>query len=120
MIEKKSYKTDYKTDDTTDKTTESRPRRDHSLTPDGRPKHTPRLLGKSYFQRKKGCPFSGPRGREIDYKDVRTLSRFISDTGKILPRHVSGVSASKQRELAQAIKRARMLALLPYTNRNQY
>lgn len=109
-----------KTTENTDKSAESRPRRDPNLTPDGRLKHNPRLLGKSYFQRKKGCPFSGPRGRTIDYKDVRTLSRFISDTGKILPRHVSGVSSGKQRELARAIKRARMLALLPYTNRNQY
>ncbi|MFZ2620569.1 MAG: 30S ribosomal protein S18 [Alphaproteobacteria bacterium] len=88
------------------------------MLPDGRQKHIPRLLGKSYFQRKKACPFSGPRGREIDYKDVKTLGRYLSDYGKILPSHITGVSAIKQRELSQAIKRARTLALMPYTNAN--
>ncbi|MDD9911468.1 MAG: 30S ribosomal protein S18 [Alphaproteobacteria bacterium] len=77
------------------------------------------MLGKSYFQRRKSCPFSGPKARPIDYKDARMLGRYISDFGKILPRHITGVSAKKQRELALAIKRARMLALLPYTTRNQ-
>ena len=94
--------------------------RDRNLTSDGRQKHQPRLLGKSYFQRKKGCAFSGPRAQKIDYKDVRLLSRYVSDYGKILPRHITGVSAQKQRELANAIKRARVLALLSYTTRNQY
>lgn len=81
--------------------------------------HTPKLLGKSYFQRKKGCPFSGPRGQKIDYKNTRLLTRFVSDYGKILPRHITGVSAKKQRELATAIKRARVLALMTYTGRNE-
>lgn len=78
----------------------------------------PRLLGKPYFQRKKSCPFSGPKALPIDYKDVRTLSRFISPYGKILPSHITGVSTRKQRELAAAIKRARHLGLLPYASRN--
>lgn len=78
-------------------------------------KYTPKLLGKAYFQRRRGCPFSGPKAPKIDYKDVRMLSKYLSDYGKILPRHITGVCAAKQRELAQAIKRARMLALLPYT-----
>ncbi len=82
-------------------------------------KHVPKLLGKAYFQRKKACPFSGSRARQIDYKDVKTLSRFVSDYGKILPSHITGVNAKKQRELTTAIKRARMLALLPYSSRNQ-
>lgn len=81
--------------------------------------HTPRLLGKSYFQRKKGCPFSGPRAQTIDYKNTRILTRFVSDYGKILPRHITGVSSKKQRELAVAIKRARVLALMTYTGRNE-
>ena len=98
---------------------EEREPRPPRLTPDGRPEHVPNLLGKSYFQRKKACPFSGPRAKMIDYKDTRLLGRFISDTGKILPRHITGVSAKKQRELAVAIKRARMLALLPFTTLNQ-
>jgi small subunit ribosomal protein S18 len=92
---------------------EGRPERE------GRPgaKYTPKLLGKSYFQRKKGCPFSGPKAPKIDYKDVRMLVRYVSDFGKIMPRHLSGVSAIKQRELAMAIKRARMLGLMGFTNK---
>ena len=77
-------------------------------------KYTPKLLGKSYFQRKKGCPFSGPKAPKIDYKDVRLLQRYLSDYGKMLARHTTGVSAVKQRELSKAILRARMLALLPF------
>lgn len=77
-------------------------------------RYQPKLLGKSYFQRKKGCPFSGPKAPKIDYKDVRLLQRYLSDYGKMLARHTSGVSSVKQRELSQAVKRARMLALLPY------
>jgi small subunit ribosomal protein S18 len=77
-------------------------------------RYQPKLLGKAYFQRKKGCPFSGPKAPKIDYKDVRLLQRYLSDYGKMLPRHISGVCAAKQRELALAIKRARMMALLPF------
>jgi SSU ribosomal protein S18P len=51
---------------------------------------------------------------KIDYKDVRLLSRFLSERGKIVPSRITAVSAKKQRELARAIKRARFLALLPY------
>ncbi|PIZ32049.1 MAG: 30S ribosomal protein S18 [Alphaproteobacteria bacterium CG_4_10_14_0_8_um_filter_53_9] len=80
-------------------------------------RYTPKLLGKSYFQRKKGCPFSGPKAPKIDYKDVRLLQRYVSEYGKILPRHLSGVCAGKQRELATAIKRARMLALMPFAGK---
>jgi len=67
--------------------------------------------------RRKTCPFSGPNALKIDYKDVDLLNKFTSDGGKIIPRRISSVSLKKQRELAQAIKRARFLALLPYTNR---
>lgn len=80
-------------------------------------KVSPRLLGKPYFQRKKSCPFSGPKAHKIDYKDARMLGRFVSDFGKILPCHITGVSHQKQRVLAKAIKRARHLALLPYSDR---
>ncbi|MDR3187061.1 MAG: 30S ribosomal protein S18 [Holosporaceae bacterium] len=63
--------------------------------------------------KKKACPFeSGVM--KIDYKDPRTLQKFISENGKIMPCRVSMVSARKQRALALAIKRARYLALLPY------
>ncbi|HEY7749024.1 MAG TPA: 30S ribosomal protein S18 [Aestuariivirgaceae bacterium] len=67
-----------------------------------------------FFRRRKSCPFSGEGAPKIDYKDVRLLSRFISERGKIVPSRITAVSAKKQRELARAIKRARYLALLPY------
>ena len=67
-----------------------------------------------FFRRRKSCPFSGPNAPKIDYKDVRLLQRFISERGKIVPSRITAVSSKKQRELAQAIKRARYLGLLPY------
>jgi small subunit ribosomal protein S18 len=68
-----------------------------------------------FFRRRKSCPFSGPNAPKIDYKDIRQLQRFISERGKIVPSRITAVSSKKQRELARAIKRARYLALLPYT-----
>ena len=67
-----------------------------------------------FYRRKKSCPFSGANAPKIDYKDVRLLGRFISERGKIVPSRITAVSSKKQRELAQAIKRARFLGLLPY------
>ena len=67
-----------------------------------------------FFRRRKTCPFSGANAPKIDYKDTKLLSRFISERGKIVPSRITAVSAKKQRELAQAIKRARNLALLPF------
>ena len=67
-----------------------------------------------FYRRRKTCPFSGPNAQTIDYKDVKTLSRFISERGKIVPSRITAVSAKKQRELSRAIKRARNLALLPF------
>jgi small subunit ribosomal protein S18 len=67
-----------------------------------------------FFRRRKTCPFSGEGAPKIDYKDVKLLSRFVSERGKIVPSRITAVSAKKQRELARAIKRARFLALLPY------
>jgi small subunit ribosomal protein S18 len=67
-----------------------------------------------FFRRHKTCPFSGPNAPKIDYKDVKLLQRFISERGKIVPSRITAVSAKKQRELSQAIKRARFLGLLPY------
>ena len=67
-----------------------------------------------FFRRQKSCPFSGPNAPKIDYKDVKLLQRFTSERGKIVPSRITAVSAKKQRELAQAIKRARNLALLPF------
>ena len=67
-----------------------------------------------FFRRRKTCPFSGDAAPAIDYKDIRLLSRYISERGKIVPSRITAVSAKKQRELAKAIKRARFLSLLPY------
>lgn len=68
-----------------------------------------------FFRRKKTCPFTGPNAPEIDYKDVKTLQRFISERGKIVPSRITAVSAKKQRPLARAIKRARQIGLIPYS-----
>jgi small subunit ribosomal protein S18 len=67
-----------------------------------------------FFRRRKSCPFSSDNAPAIDYKDVKLLQRFISERGKIVPSRITAVSAKKQRELAQAIKRARHIGLLPY------
>ena len=67
-----------------------------------------------FHRRRKTCPFSGANAPKIDYKDVRLLSRYISERGKIVPSRITAVSQKKQRELAKAIKRARHLGLLPY------
>jgi small subunit ribosomal protein S18 len=71
---------------------------------------------RQFFRRRKTCPFSGAHPLIIDYKDVRMLSKFVSERGKMMPSRVSAVSAKRQRELATAIKRARFLALMPYVN----
>ena len=69
---------------------------------------------KTFFKRKKSCPFSGPNGMAIDWKDVRMMGKFLSERGKMTPSRITNVSMKKQRELAKAIKRARFMALLPY------
>ena len=73
------------------------------------------MARKPFFRRRKSCPFSGSNAPTIDYKDVKLLQRFISERGKIVPSRITAVSSKKQRELARAIKRARFLALLPYS-----
>ncbi len=75
------------------------------------------MATKPFFRRKKTCPFSGDGAPKIDYKDTKTLQRYLSERGKIVPSRITAVCAKKQRELAKAIKRARFLALLPYTIR---
>jgi small subunit ribosomal protein S18 len=67
-----------------------------------------------FFRRRKTCPFTGPNAPKIDYKDVRLLQRFVSERGKMVPSRITAVSTKKQRVLAQAVKRARYLGLLPY------
>ena len=66
------------------------------------------------MRRKKVCRFSADDAIEIDYKDLDTLSEYITETGKIVPSRITGTSAKHQRQLAAAIKRARFIALLPY------
>lgn len=70
---------------------------------------------RSFGRRRKVCPFSSDTSPKIDYKDVKLLQRYISEKGKIVPSRITAVSMKKQRHLAQAIKRARQLALLPYS-----
>ncbi|MFA6915275.1 MAG: 30S ribosomal protein S18 [Parachlamydiales bacterium] len=65
-------------------------------------------------KRRKRCPFTAAGIRDIDYKDTETLLKFVTERGKILPRRITGVSAFHQKHLAQAIKRARHMALLPF------
>ena len=70
---------------------------------------------KQYFRRKKVCRFCFDKIDEINYKDVRLLMSFISERGKITPRRISGVCAPHQRRLSDAIKKARNIALLPFS-----
>tara|TARA_A100000164_G_C21722941_1_gene683826 strand:+ start:230 stop:505 length:276 start_codon:yes stop_codon:yes gene_type:complete len=70
-----------------------------------------------FENRKKFCPFSQQGSPEIDYKDIRLLSRYITEKGKIVPSRITGVSRKKQNELAKAIKRARFLSLISYTGK---
>jgi small subunit ribosomal protein S18 len=69
-----------------------------------------------YFRRKRFCKFTAEGYTEIDYKDLNTLKGYITETGKIVPSRVSGTNARYQRQLSTAIKRARFLALIPYSD----
>ncbi len=69
-----------------------------------------------FFRRRKFCRFTAEGVKEIDYKDLTTLKSYITESGKIVPSRITGTKARYQRQLATAIKRARYLALLPYTD----
>lgn len=69
---------------------------------------------KNFARRRKSDPLNAKGAPKIDYKDVRLLQRFTTEKGKIVPSRISAVCAKNQRKLAQAIKRARYLALMPY------
>ena len=71
-----------------------------------------------FENKRKFCPFSQPGSPKIDYKDIRLLSRYITEKGKIIPSRITGVSRKKQKELAKSIKRARYLSLISYTNKS--
>jgi small subunit ribosomal protein S18 len=67
-------------------------------------------------RRKKACPFKVAKVQMIDYKDLETLKRFVTERGKLLPRRITGVCAKYQRQLALAVKRARHMAMLPFSS----
>lgn len=69
-----------------------------------------------FFRRRKFCRFTAEGVKEIDYKDLETLKAYVSETGKIVPSRITGTNAKYQRQLSTCIKRARYLALLPYTD----
>ena len=69
-----------------------------------------------FYRRRKYCRFTAEGITEIDYKDIEMLKQYISETGKIVPSRITGTKAKYQRQLARAIKRARYLALIPYTD----
>jgi len=68
------------------------------------------------FRRKKFCRFTAEKVKLIDYKDIDVLKEFINENGKIIPARITGTKAHYQRQLSSAIKRARFLALLPFTD----
>ena len=71
-----------------------------------------------YFRRRKYCRFTAEGIKEIDYKDLGTLRNYVTETGKIVPSRITGTKTQYQRQLATAVKRARFLALLPYTDKH--
>jgi len=72
-----------------------------------------------FFRRRKFCRFTAEGVKEIDYKDLETLKAYVSETGKIVPSRITGTKARYQRQLATAVKRARFLSLLPYSDSHQ-
>jgi len=74
---------------------------------------------KRLFSRRKVCRFCADKEQSINYKDVKTLRNFVSERGKIIPRRIVGTCATHQRQLCEAIKRARQIALLPYSGSTQ-
>jgi small subunit ribosomal protein S18 len=72
-----------------------------------------------FFRRRKFCRFTAEGVSKIDYKDLDTLKAYVSETGKIVPSRITGTKAKYQRQLASCIKRARFLALLPYTDQHK-
>jgi len=94
-----------------------RPYRDRDGGGDGqrRSSEPPNItIRRPFFRRRKTSPFATADAPKIDYKDIKLLQRFVSERGKIVPRRITAVTAKEQRSLAQAIKRARELGLMPY------
>lgn len=72
-----------------------------------------------YFRRRRYCRFTAEKITDIDYKDLNLLKAYVSETGKIVPSRITGTKARYQRQLSTAIKRARYVALLPYTDKHE-
>jgi small subunit ribosomal protein S18 len=83
----------------------------------GRPGGPPREGGRKFFRRKKVCKFCTEKIEDINYKDYRLLGQFVAESGKIVPRRLTGVCAPHQHRLSSAIKQARNIALLPFAGR---
>lgn len=77
----------------------------------------PREGGRKFFRRKKVCKFCVEKIDSVNYKDVRLLGQFVAESGKIVPRRLTGVCTPHQRRVADAIKQARNIALLPFASR---
>ncbi len=107
------------------RTTEARPERSDARPGGDRPQRGPRPGGpggpreggRKYFRRKKVCKFCVEKIEAINYQDVRLLSQFVAESGKIVPRRLTGVCTPHQRRLSTAIKQARNIALLPFAGR---
>jgi small subunit ribosomal protein S18 len=76
-------------------------------------------VARKIFSRRKVCRFCADKSLVIDYKEVKTLKNFVTERGKIIPRRIYGTCAKHQRELTEAIKRARQIALMPYSGSPQ-
>jgi small subunit ribosomal protein S18 len=106
-----------------DETTQQSPQEGRSGPRPGGPGRGPRPGApresgpRKYFRRKKVCKFCVEKIDAINYKDVRLLSQFVAESGKIVPRRLTGVCTPHQRRLTDAIKQARNIALLPFTSR---
>lgn len=81
-------------------------------------KNRERSGGNRFFRRRKFCKFTAEGVKEIDYKDLETLRQYVTETGKIVPSRITGTRSMYQRQLSTAVKRARYLALLPYTDKH--
>lgn len=89
---------------------------ERKLKPQNKPKTN--NMNRQMFRRKKYCRFTAENIEQVDYKDVELLRDFISDNGKIIPQRITGTKSRYQRQLSTAIKRARFLALLHYTDKH--
>jgi small subunit ribosomal protein S18 len=77
-------------------------------------------MSSRFFRRKKFCRFTAEKVEEIDYKDLAILKGYVTETGKIVPSRITGTKARYQRQLSKAIKQARYLALLPYSDAHEF